>query len=78
MQDRPSTPMPVALADLRLRVGERELRAGRGSARLRLRVQVRDDGLAIDLSLGTLILRDVQLGAPTDSTPPTADAAGSA
>ena len=68
----------VALADLRLRVGERELRAGRGSARLRLRVQVRDDGLAIELSLGTLILRDVQLGAPTDATPPTADAAGSA
>ncbi len=51
----------VALADLRLRLGGRELSAGSASARLRLRVHVLDDGLAIALSLGTLILRDVRL-----------------
>jgi len=50
----------------------------RSSARLRLRVDVLDDGLAIALSLGTLILRDVQLVAPTDSSPPIGDAVGSA
>ncbi len=51
----------IALEDFRLRIAGRDLRAGSASGRLRLRVHIVDDGLAADLSLTTLVLRDVRV-----------------